>query len=344
MAEGFADKTKVVLGFSGGIDSVAAARYLVGQGYDVAALTLDMTGDEAVQVRARQKAAELGIEHESLDVRAEFSARIIDYFIRSYVVGETPAPCTRCNPAIKWRYLVEQANRCDAQFVATGHYFKVVTYNGRFYVSRAEDRAKDQSYYLWGLSQSTLSRVLTPMAHVIKSRIKEGVADKHESMGLCFLRGLGYREFIERHYPAAVCEGEIVDTQGRVVGRHSGTAFYTIGQKRGLDSAQGRSVVAIDAKRNRIVVGDDSNLYHDILDVGECNIVDENEFISSDDVSVIVRGIGRNPAGYMRRAERIEGGYRIRLDDAAWAPAAGQPVVFYRGDRVIGGGILRCAR
>ncbi len=339
-----ADKhNSVILGFSGGIDSVTAARYLMDRGFDVTALTLDTTGDMATMERARERAAGIGIAHVAADVRAEFSAQIVEYFVRSYVEGRTPAPCTRCNPVIKWRYLLEEADRRHARFVATGHYFSIVTYNGRFYVSRADDRTKDQSYYLWGLSQQVLSRALTPMAHMIKSEIKERFADKSESMGLCFMQGIGCREFIERRYPSARRTGDVVDMQGRTVGRHDGTAFYTVGQKRGFECEGGKAVVAIDAERNRLIVGDDGDLYHGLLEIGECNVVDENELLSADDITVMIRGIGRNPSGFVRGVERCAGGYRIMLDDPAWAPAAGQPVVMYRGDRVIGGGILeRC--
>lgn len=333
----------VILGFSGGIDSVTAARYLVDRGFDVTALTLDTAGDRPMMERARERAAEIGIPHVAADVREEFSEQIVEYFVRSYVEGRTPAPCTRCNPVIKWRYLLEEADRRHARFVATGHYFDIVTYNGRFYVSRADDRTKDQSYYLWGLSQQVLARALTPMAHAIKSGIKERFADKRESMGLCFLQGIGCRDFIARQCPSALRAGEVADMQDRIVGRHDGTAFYTIGQKRGFECGGGKAVVAIDAVRNRLIVGNDADLYHDSLEIGECNVVDEEELLTAGDITVMIRGIGRNPSGFVRGVERCAGGYRIMLEDPAWAPAAGQPVVMYRGDRVIGGGILeRC--
>ena len=333
-------REQVILGFSGGMDSVTAARFLSEHGFGVVALTLDTTGDDELVGRARAAAAEIGVEYAVRDVRSVFAEEIVDYFVGSYLSGRTPSPCVRCNPLIKWRYLIEEADRRGVRFVATGHYFNIAEYNGRFYVSRADDRTKDQSYYLWGLSQAVLARVLTPMGHVMKSDIRAAFADKRESMGLCFLQGSGCREFIERHHPAASRRGDIVDTQGRVVGKHDGTAFYTIGQKRGLEGAAGRPVVAIDAERNMLVVGDDSDLYHRILEISDCNIVDEDEFMTAADIEVVIRGVGRNPEGYMLGAERIAGGYRIRLDGAAWAPAAGQPAVFYRGDRVIGGGIV----
>ena len=335
-------KPSVILGFSGGMDSATAVGRLRDAGYDVVAVTLDTLGDEKMLQCAQSRARELGVLHVVKDVRKVFKESIIQYFADSYMAGRTPAPCTVCNSAIKWKYLLEEADRLGVESIATGHYFNIEQHNGRYYVARAKDSRKDQSYYLWGLSQEVLKRALTPMGEVIKEDVKRNFADKRESMGLCFLAGMGYREYMEQNYPAAVREGEIVDMAGEVVGRHSGVAFYTIGQKRGLDvSLSGVCIVGIDAERNRLIVGPNENLYHKTLEIAECNIVNKEEFTTSDDVSVVIRGIGRNPEGFMRRAEEIDGGYRIHLDDAAWAPAVGQPVVFYRQNRVIGGGILR---
>ena len=331
---------RVVLGFSGGIDSMTAVRLLQSE-YEVEALTLNTTGDEAMLATAAERAQALGIGHHTLDVRAEFKASIIDYFTQSYMSGRTPAPCSVCNPLIKWRYLVAEADRLGVEYVATGHYFNIERYNNHLYVARADDARKDQSYYLWALSQDVLQRALTPMGHIIKEDIRQNFADRRESMGLCFLQGVTYREFITQHHPEAACAGEVVDTDGQVVGRHDGIAFYTIGQKRGFEcSKTGVAIVAIDNQRNRLVVGPNADLYHHTLEVAGCNIVDKEEFIASTDVSIVIRGIGRNPEGFLRKVEPTERGYRLLLDDAAWAPAVGQPVVFYRQNRVIGGGII----
>lgn len=334
-------KKRVVLGFSGGIDSATAVRLLQQQEYEVEALTLDTTGDEAMLATAAARAHDLGIEHRTLDVRAEFKRSIIDYFTQSYMAGRTPAPCTVCNPLIKWHHLIAEADRLGVEYVATGHYFNIERYNNHLYVARADDSRKDQSYYLWALSQQTLRRALTPMGHIIKEDIRHNFEDRKESMGVCFLQGVSYREFITRHHPEAACAGEVVDTSGRVVGHHDGIAFYTIGQKRGFEcSVQGVAIVAIDSQRNRLIVGPNGDLYHHNLTIGDCNIVDKEEFISSPDVSIVIRGIGRNPEGFLRKVEPTVRGYRLLLDDAAWAPAIGQSVVFYRQNRVVGGGII----
>ena len=333
-------KESVLLAFSGGMDSRTAARLLLEE-YEVESLTLDTTGDADLLLSAKKYATELGIEHSSLDVQAEFRHRIIDYFTDSYAAGRTPAPCTVCNPMIKWRYLIDEADRRGIEHVATGHYFNIERYNNHLYVARADDSRKDQSYYLWGLSQHVLQRALTPMGHVIKDNIRSGFMHAKESMGLCFLRGESYRDYIGRTQPALTLKGDVVDTEGRKVGSHAGVAFYTIGQKRGFEcELSGVAVVGIDAAMNRIIVGKDAELYHSTLEINDCNIVDKEEFMQADDVRVVIRGIGRNPQEYMSRAEPSGEGYRIHLNDPAWAPAAGQPVVFYRQNRVIGGGIV----
>lgn len=333
----------IVLGFSGGMDSVTSALRLRDEGWRVVATTLDTVGDEAMIAKARKVAAEIGVEHRVVDVREEFQKHIISYFCDSYASGRTPAPCTVCNSAIKWRWLEHEANRLGIEHIATGHYFKVERHGGLCYVARATDSQKDQSYYLWGLKQDTQRRIVTPMGDVVKSTIKANFADKRESMGLCFLQGMAYRDFLREHCPATARKGEVVDVEGRIVGRHDGVAFYTIGQKRGFECEMpGVAVVAIDAARNRLVVGEDALLYKSTLELTGCNIVDKEEFIGSCDVSVVVRGIGRNPEGFIRRVEPIEGGFRVELENPAWAPAAGQPVVFYRQNRVIGGGFVEC--
>lgn len=331
----------VVLGFSGGMDSVTSAIKLKSEGWRVVALTLDTVGDKAMTEKAQRVAKEIGVEHLTVDVREAFREKIINYFIDSYSSGHTPAPCTVCNAAIKWQWLISEADRLGIEHIATGHYFKVEERDGRYYVVRATDLSKDQSYYLWGLSQDTLRRVITPMGDVRKSEIRSNFADKRESMGLCFLQGMAYRDFLLEHCPQTARMGEVVDANGARVGTHSGVAFYTIGQKRGFDCSLERvAVVAIDAENNRLVVGEDSLLYKSTLEVSNYNIVNINEFINSKDISVMVRGIGRNPEGYIRKAEPVEGGFLVELEHPAWAPAIGQPVVFYRQNRVIGGGFL----
>lgn len=335
-------RERILLGFSGGIDSRTAVELLRTDGFDVEALTLDMIGDSNILAQATAAASELGVALHIKDVQADFKANIIDYFVESYLSGLTPAPCTMCNPLIKWKHLISTADSLGIHHIATGHYFKVESYNNKLYVAKADDASKDQSYYLWGLSQDTLSRVVTPMSGVIKANVKQHISDKRESMGVCFLRGAIYRDFLSEHCPEACVAGDIVDSKGDVVGQHDGIAFYTIGQKRGYRcSLPGAVVVDIDALNNHLVVGADRDLYKHNLLIHRCNIVDSDELLASSDVRVVVRGLGRNPEGFAQRIIPTTDGYHITLDSPAWAVALGQPVVLYRGNRVIGGGIIK---
>jgi tRNA-specific 2-thiouridylase len=253
-------------------------------------------------------------------------------------MGHTPAPCTRCNPLIKWRTLLNEANRLGIKRIATGHYFNIERRDERYYVTKGVDESKDQSYYLWGLSQEILSRAITPMGNAIKSDVKQAFKDKSESMGICFLSGLPYAEFL-RNRGIDMPDGDIVTRNGEVCGRHNGIARYTIGQRRGVGIPEGMRVIGIDATHNHIIVGENELLFHNQLHIAHCNIVDEEELLSAKDITVKIRGIGRNPQLPVS-VEATHGGYIVKTQDPAWAPAIGQPLVFYRNNWVIGGGIV----
>lgn len=333
---------RVLLGFSGGIDSCRAASLLREQGYRVTALYMDMYGDVRQAEKAGAKARELGLEFRCADLRDRFRADVIGYFLSEYLRGRTPAPCTVCNREIKWAVLRETAIREGYDRIATGHYFNIRRQNGRFYVSAAADPAKDQSYYLWALDQVTLSMALTPMGDQIKERIKRSLGDAAEtgeSMGICFLSGRSYARFLRDQCGAKIARGEITDRQGRVIGIHEGIPYYTIGQKRGLGLPPGNFVTAIDPQTNRLVAGTDEDLYHHNLVVSGCNVVNMNELLSRGDVLVKIRGVGRNPVGFCKVSPHPRG-LHVSLSDPAWAAAPGQPVVFYCEGRVIGGGFL----
>ena len=332
------ESKSVVLGFSGGIDSQTAARRLRDEGWKVVALTIDTLGDEAMMAKARHSAEALGIEWRAYDARQRFERDIVNYFCREYLSGRTPAPCTRCNSLIKWSILAEVADSLGINNIATGHYFRIERHGSRYYVAKGIDPAKDQSYYLWGLSQDILSRAITPMGEMIKSDVKQCFEDKSESMGVCFLRGRHYSDFIRERCGEFRC-GDIVNCEGKVVSRHNGIALYTAGQRRGEGIPEGLRVLSINGNSNQVVVGKAELLYKHTLYINECNIVSENELLTADDITVKIRGIGRNPEKPVK-IERSNDGYKVTTDDPAWAPAVGQPLVFYRKNLVIGGGIV----
>ena len=328
----------VVLGFSGGIDSCTAAERLRDEGYRVVALTINTTNDQKLLETAKAKAQEIGVEWVEYNATERFRREIIDYFISSYANGHTPAPCTLCNTRIKWPILCEVADKLGIHHVATGHYLDIVERNGHLYIAQALDSNKDQSYYLWGVDEETLRRMLTPMRQVLKSDIRENFTNKKESMGICFLNGAHYTDFLSSQ-GAALRSGDIINNKSEVVGRHNGIARYTIGQRRGVGIPEGMRIVGLDAEHNRLIVGDNSELYKQKLYITNCRITNPEELLSADDITIMIRGIGRNP----ERPVKVEchgDGYCVTCDDAAWAPAIGQPLVFYRNNLVIGGGII----
>lgn len=329
--------SRVLLGFSSGIDSCAAVEILRSQGYTVTALTIDTTGDQTVLKQAQQRAAKLGVEWRVYDAREVFKREIIDYFCSEYMAGRTPAPCTRCNTHIKWRILAKVADEMGIYHIATGHYFSITKLGDRYYVTKGVDERKDQSYYLWGLSQEILQRALTPMGGMIKSEIKSDNKQR-ESMGVCFLQGKPYGEFITSQGYDIRC-GDVVTRSGDVVGRHQGIALYTIGQRRGVGIPEGLRVVDIDADKGNIIVGRNFELIKKKLYINNCNIVDIRELLQSADITIKIRGIGRNPELPVT-VKPCDEGYVITAQDEVYAPAKGQPLVFYRNNLVIGGGIV----
>lgn len=333
---------KVLLAFSGGIDSCTAARILQEQGYEVSLLTLNLFGDEPIE-RATETAKNLGLPLTIERLSDRFRQEIIDYFTDGYRRGETPAPCTRCNTRIKWRALYETACREGFDRIATGHYFRILQEGGIYYVRQALDPKKDQSYYLWGIPQEMLKMALTPMGDRIKSEVVRNTPTAHrapESMGVCFLQGSSCSEWLKARLPD-IPQGEVVDLQGDVIGRHDGYPFYTIGQKRNLHCDRQPSVctLRIDPRRNRIVAGSPDELFHSHLFVREYYTPNLHRLIGSPRVRVKIRGVGRNPEGFAH-IRTIDHLLQVDLENPAWAPAPGQPVVFYDGDLVVGGGIL----
>lgn len=328
----------VVLGFSGGIDSCTAAQHLRDDGYRVVALTINTTNDYSLLKNAESKANELGIEWIRHDAVELFRHEIIDYFTSSYANGYTPAPCTRCNTLIKWRILSEVADSLNIYNIATGHYLNIVEHGGHLYIAKAADSAKDQSYYLWGIDEDTLRRTLTPMSNILKNDIRQNFADKRESMGICFLNGCHYTEFLASN-GIELTPGDIVDINNNKLGEHNGIARYTTGQRRGVGIPEGMRIVDIDSKSNKLIVGPNNLLYKRILYIDNYRITNPDQLLSANDITIMIRGIGRNP----ERPVKVEStycGYRITCDDMAWAPALGQPLVLYRNNLVIGGGII----
>lgn len=341
----------VAVGLSGGVDSLAAVLLLREHGYNVVGVHLQLWEGGRREEVARL-CDRLQIEMVCYDGEAAFRERVVDLFVKEYLAGRTPNPCTVCNNLVKWELLAEAADTLGIEKLATGHYVQIVREAGGWYIKKGEDIHKDQSYFLWGLKQSVLSRTLTPLGTYTKMQVKAyaeskgygDVARKKESMGICFLKGENYRDFIRRYCrdPYLMREGDIVDGSGHVIGRHTGLLNYTVGQKKDMPLCDGLPlyVSGIDAGRNRIIAGNRTELYQDCLVVADVNFVCPEE-IYAENITVKVRGLGLNPEGYATLERQPDSSVRVRLSSPAWAVASGQPVAFYRDNLLIGGGIVR---
>ena len=348
---------------SGGVDSSVAAALLVRQGYDVQGVTLQVWEheDETVAVSKRWEergcckvgiakyvAQTLKIPHEVIDTRETFRASVIDDFVTGYLEGTTPNPCVRCNERVKLRSLVELADERGIDFVATGHYVRIGQSEGTPTLHRAADPKKDQSYFLYRLHQSWLTRLLFPVGGMRKTDVwieaeTLGLpADElKESQEICFVSHGDYRTFIEKEAPAAKKPGAFVDGEGRYLGGHEGIAFYTPGQRRGLGIATGRRlyVQEVQPETNTVVLGPEESLRRSQCDVADLNLFDSSLLRGATDVTVKVRyATLAVPATIQSRSDST---LRILFHEPQRALSPGQSAVFYRNDRVLGGGIIQ---
>lgn len=344
---------KVVVGMSGGVDSFVTALLLRRQGYEVIGVTLELWEKNDLS-GVRDSCEKLNIPLLCRDGRELFRQEVVDPFVKAYRSGLTPSPCCICNRRVKWILLQQVADELGAEHIATGHYVRMVNREGRFYIRQGIDSQKDQSYFLWGMPQALLKRVLTPLGEYTKKQVKEWafargyetMAKKRESMGICFLKNRDYRDFI-KDYPIGNSRqesGKIVDDEGRVLGEHVGILNYTIGQKRGVPDRAGvpMYVREIDVEKNNIIVAPKSGLYTSVLTVGQVEAVHLPDLFG-DKVEIKIRGLGLNPKGYIRAERLAPDCLKVMLDDPAWAVALGQPVAFYQEDILLGGGIAEKA-
>ncbi len=350
------ERKRVLVAMSGGVDSSVAAALLHEAGHELIGVTLhlwDADGDSKVgrccapedRDDARRTCEHLGIPHYVLDERASFRTHVVDPFIADYQAGRTPIPCVHCNRTVKLTYLVDVARRFGATHVATGHYAQLERgSDGALRLLRGRDRDKDQSYFLFGLPQTTLEHMIFPLGRLRKPEVRDagrrlGVpnSNKPESQELCFVPDGRVGDFIQRQ-GAATTAGRIVDSDGQVLGVHEGVANFTRGQRRGLGLGGGgaRYVLRIVPDTSDVVVGDEAELYQ-----AELNATDAH-------------WIGARPDGVFRGEVRIryrhagapaaitptERGFEVRFEQPQRAVTPGQAAVVYRDDQVIGGGFI----
>ncbi len=359
-------KGKVLVAMSGGIDSTITALMLNDQGYEVVGITMK-TWDYATSGSskketgccnidsfndARLAAVQHGFPHYILDIRDEFGDFVIDNFVEEYIAGRTPNPCVMCNTHIKWRALLKRADAMDCEFIATGHYGKVHRHsNGRYYISKGIDELKDQSYVLWGLQQDLLSRTLLPLGPYRKTEIRQMAADygypelaaKSESYEICFVPDNDYRGFLKRKVEGLeekVADGNFIDKTGKILGKHKGYPFYTVGERKGLDITFGKPVYVtqINPESNTVMLGDEEDLNRGEMLVSKLNWLKYNEI--TDGIEAITK-IRYKDRGTLSTLYNHSQGIQVRFYQHAKGLAPGQSAVFYEGEDVIGGGIIQ---
>ena len=357
-------KKRVMVAMSGGLDSAISALLLHRQGYEVVGLTMktwdyNASGGSKKETGccsldsindARQLAVDNNFQHIILDIRDEFGDIIIKDFVNEYVSGRTPNPCVLCNTFIKWDALLKRAEMLNCDYIATGHYAKIKKEDDRYIIAKPKDITKDQTYFLWGLSQDCLKKTIFPLADLTKDEVrdialKEGyqdLASKSESYEVCFIPDNNYNEFLKRKVKGLeekVNNGNFISVEGDILGKHKGYPFYTVGQRKiGLGLGFPAYVVSINAQTNEIVLGTKDDLVKETMSVIKFN------FIKYDEIPVegleVVTKIRYRHQGVKSRLKIKNKKLFVDFFERVEAVAPGQSAVFYYNDDVVGGGII----
>ncbi len=362
-------KGRVAIAMSGGVDSSVAAALLIEDGYDVIGLTMKLFTVETSDIdqssdrgccsidsihRAEAVCQRLGIPHYSIDLTEEFRIKVIEDFTSEYFHGRTPNPCVRCNTHLKWGSLFSKARMLDCDYIATGHYARIIKEGDEYILSRSTNREKDQAYALWGIPRDFLGKTIFPLGELRKDQVRKIASDMGlktaqtpESQEICFIPKNDYPEFLKGYKPElydGITNGtlyEETDDGLRAVGTHGGYPYYTIGQRKGLGGGfpTPRYVVEIDAADNRVVIGDKDRLYSLEFIVDQVNwLFDKFDDQIEADVQVRYRS-GAHPAIIESNSADKET-VRVRFKNPVDAITPGQSAVFFQGERLIGGGCI----
>ena len=348
---------------SGGVDSSVAACLLKEQGYDVIGVTMQIWQEEdpeAVEENggccglsavddARRVAWSLGIPYYVMNFRKEFKESVMDYFVDEYLHGHTPNPCIACNRYVKWEALLERSMEIGADYIATGHYARVMQFpNGRYTIQNSVTAAKDQTYALYNLTQEQLSRTLMPVGAYTKDEIRQiaedhglEVASKKDSMEICFIPDNDYAGFIERSVDEVPGPGNFVDKDGNVLGRHKGITHYTVGQRKGLNLAMGRPVFVTEIRpeTGEVVIGDNEDVFSDRLVCGNVNWM-AVDGLHGEEKTVMAKIRYSHKGAPCVIRELPDGRVECRFETPQRPITPGQAVVFYENDYVFGGGTI----
>lgn len=355
-------KKKVVVGMSGGVDSSVAAYLLKEQGYEVIGVTMQIWQDEETTRQeenggccglsavddARRVASSLEIPYYVMNFKSEFKDNVIDYFVEEYLNGRTPNPCIACNRYVKWESLLQRSLEIGADYIATGHYARVVQLpNGRYTLKKSATDAKDQTYALYNLTQYQLAHTLMPVGEYLKDEVREiakkinlRVANKPDSQEICFVPDNDYAKFIEENTGTPIQEGNFINTKGEVIGRHKGITHYTIGQRKGLNLAMGRPVFVVKIKpdTNEVVIGEADEVFESKLYANRLNFMSIPDLDGEMKVTAKIRYNHQGSTCIIRKVDDDLAECIFEGPQRAVTP--GQAVVFYDGDYVVGGGTI----
>lgn len=345
---------KICVGMSGGVDSSVTAYLLKKQGYDVIGVTLELHDKNSSEdsdseiAQAKKIASKLGIEYEIIDYRDSFQNIVMKNFIDEYSVGHTPNPCIMCNPNIKWKAMLEFADKIGAEYVATGHYANILQLeNGRYTIKMADSKAKDQTYALNRLTQEQLKRTIMPLGAYSKDEIRNiareidlEIANKPDSQDICFIPDGDYVNFILNSTDKTFPEGDFVDTKGNILGKHKGILNYTYGQRKGLGIALGKPafVTNIDIDANQVVIGDNEDCFKSTLIAKDINYMGIEKLDTAYKCMGKIRYAHKAAPCTISLTEDKK--ILCEFDSPQRAITPGQSVVFYENEYILASGII----